>query len=120
MATIIEAGLGQWLADAAPLPEPSHGRISRQSRYFPIPPTVDLQPDSRGQYHLLSVTAADRTGLLYAIARTLTRHGIRLQTARIMTLGERAEDVFMIQGEALSDNKRQIALETDLLKAIAA
>ncbi len=120
MATIIEAGLAQWLATASPLPEPTHGRISRQSRYFPIPPTVDLQPDSRGQYHLLSVTAADRTGLLYAIARTLTRHGIRLQTARIMTLGERAEDVFMIQGEALSDNKKQIALETDLLKAIAA
>jgi [protein-PII] uridylyltransferase len=36
-----------------------------------------------------------------------------------MTLGERAEDVFVIEGESLHDNKQQIALESDLLKAIA-
>ena len=81
---------------------------------------MDLRPDTRGQYHVLNVTAADRTGLLYAIARTLAAHQIRLQTARVMTLGERAEDVFLIEGDALNDNKQQIALETDLLKAIAA
>jgi [protein-PII] uridylyltransferase len=69
---------------------------------------------------VLNVTAADRTGLLYAIARTLAEHDVRLQTARVMTLGERAEDVFLIQGESLAENKRQILLEADLLKAIAA
>jgi [protein-PII] uridylyltransferase len=69
---------------------------------------------------VLNVTAADRTGLLYAIARTLAAHSIRLQTARVMTLGERAEDVFLIQGETLAENKQQILLEADLLKAVAA
>ncbi len=80
---------------------------------------MDLRPDNRGQYHVLNITAADRTGLLYAIARTLASHQIRLQTARVMTLGERAEDVFLIEGESLQDNRQQIALETDLLAAIA-
>ncbi|MFZ9480832.1 MAG: HD domain-containing protein, partial [Burkholderiaceae bacterium] len=120
MLTIIESGLGQALASQSPLPAPRHGRISRQSRYFPILPSVDLRPDAKGQYHVLNVTAADRTGLLYSIAKTLTEHGVRLQTARVMTLGERAEDVFLIQGESLAQGRDQIALEADLLKAIAA
>jgi [protein-PII] uridylyltransferase len=120
MVSLIEAGLGETLTNKNRLPAPTKGRMSRQSRYFPIPPTIDLQPDSRGQYHVLNVTAADRTGLLYAIAKTLAEHQIRLQTARVMTLGERAEDVFLIQGEALADNKQQILLEADLLRAIAA
>jgi [protein-PII] uridylyltransferase len=120
MLTIIEAGLSEALRDSAPLPEPMPGRISRQSRYFPIRPTIDLRPDSKGQYHVLNVTAADRTGLLYAIAKTLSAHGIQLRTARVLTLGERAEDVFLIQGATLAENKKQIALEADLLKAMAA
>ncbi|MBU3724652.1 MAG: [protein-PII] uridylyltransferase [Burkholderiaceae bacterium] len=120
MATIIEASLSSTLADRNPLPAPIRGRQSRQSKYFPIPPRIDLQPDSRGLYYVLNVTAADRTGLLYSIAKTLSAHGVRLQTARIMTLGERAEDVFLIQGESLAEGKEQIALEADLLKAIAA
>ena len=119
MTTIIEAGLAEALQDKGPLPEPARPRLSRQSRYFPIPPTVDLRPDTRGQYHVLNVTAADRTGLLYAIARTLAAHHIRLQTARVMTLGERAEDVFVIEGDQLGDSKQQITLEAALLKAIA-
>lgn len=119
MSTLIEAGLAEALGQKGPLPEPARARLSRQSRFFPIPPAVDLRPDTRGQYHVLNVTAADRTGLLYAIARTLAAHQIRLQTARVMTLGERAEDVFLIEGDTLNDSKQQIALETDLLKAIA-
>lgn len=120
MLTIIEAGLARVLAERGPLPAANQGRQSRQSRYFPIPPRIDLQPDSKGQYHVLNVTAADRTGLLYAIAKTLANHRIRLQTARIMTHGERAEDVFLIQGESIREEKKQIALEADLLKAVAA
>lgn len=119
MVTIVEAGLGAALRESGPLPQPSQGRVSRLSRYFPIRPTIDLRADSRGQYHVLNVTAADRTGLLYAIARTLAQHAVRVQTARVMTLGERAEDVFLVEGDAVEDPRAQIALEADLLKAIA-
>ncbi len=120
MASIVEAGLAQALQHRGALPEPVRSRVSRQSRYFPIPPTVDLRPDSRGRFHVLTVTAADRSGLLYSIARTLVSHRVSLQTARIMTLGERAEDTFLIEGSALQENRNQIQLEKDLLKALAA
>ena len=80
--------------------------------------TVDLRPDERGQYYLLSVTANDRTGLLFAIANVLTRYRINLHTAKIMTLGERVEDVFLVDGAALNIQRNQLQLETELLDAL--
>ena len=60
---LVEHELGDRLQQQAALPEPSQGRLSRQSRSFPIKPRVDLRPDERGQYYLLSLSANDRTGL---------------------------------------------------------
>ncbi len=98
---LIEHELGAQLQSQQPLPAPCKARLSRQSRSFPITPTVDLRPDERGQYYLLSVSANDRTGLLYSIANVLARHKLNLHTAKIMTLGERVEDVFLVDGPAL-------------------
>jgi [protein-PII] uridylyltransferase len=83
-----------------------------------VQPAVDLRPDERGRRYLLSVTANDRTGLLYTIAGVLSRHGLALHTARIMTLGERVEDVFVIDGAALSSPRGQLDFETELLAAL--
>ena len=105
---------------ASPLPAPVRGRISRRSRYFPIAPSVELRPDERGQHYLLAVTANDRTGLLYGIAQVLARHGVNLHTARVTTLGERVEDMFLIDGPALAKAREQISLETELLAALQA
>ncbi|MGO4327801.1 [protein-PII] uridylyltransferase [Cupriavidus sp. 2TAF22] len=117
---LVEHELAERLQAHAPLPEPSQGRLSRQSRSFPIKPRVDLRPDERGQYYLLSLSANDRTGLLYAISRVLAKHRISVHTARINTLGERVEDVFLVDGSRLaSDNKLQLQLEQDLLAALA-
>ncbi|HZV66807.1 MAG TPA: [protein-PII] uridylyltransferase [Telluria sp.] len=115
---LIEHELCEVLTSQAPLPAPTRGRLSRLSRTFPITPTVDLRPDERGQYYLLSVAANDRTGLLYAIANVLTRYRINLHTAKIMTLGERVEDVFLVDGAVLNNSRNQIQLETDLLDAL--
>ena len=72
--------------------------MSRRSRSFPVTPRVTLQPDERAQRWLLSVSTSDRAGLLYAIARVLARHHINLHLAKIMTLGERVEDTFLVDG----------------------
>ncbi|MEO7030716.1 MAG: [protein-PII] uridylyltransferase [Herbaspirillum sp.] len=114
----IEHGLTNALQSNEPLAAPTQARLSRQSRTFPITPTVDFRPDERSQYHLLSICANDRTGLLYAIATVLTKFRINLHTAKIMTLGERAEDVFLIDGEALQQTATQVQLETALLEAL--
>jgi [protein-PII] uridylyltransferase len=116
--SLIEHELCGLLTHPEALPPPSKGRLSRLSRTFPIQPTVDLRPDERGQYYLLSVAANDRTGLLYSIANVLSKYHINLHTAKVMTLGERVEDVFLIDGAALSNARNQIQLETDLLDAI--
>ena len=66
----------------------------------------------------LSVAANDRTGLLYSIATVLTKYKINLHTAKIMTLGERVEDVFIIDGAPLANARVQLQLETELLEAL--
>jgi [protein-PII] uridylyltransferase len=116
----VENQLGFALADAGPLPEPSRGRVSRRVKSFPITPRITLRPDERAQRWLLGVSASDRSGLLFSIARVLARHGINLQLAKISTLGERVEDTFLIDGPALQQNKVQLQIETELLDAVAA
>ena len=116
--SLIEHELAELLESHGALPPPTRGRLSRLSRTFPITPTVDLRPDERGQYYLLSVSANDRNGLLYSIANVLAKYRINLHTAKIMTLGERVEDVFLVDGPVLNNARSQIQLETDLLDAL--
>jgi len=115
---LIEHELSESLAQQTPLSPPNRGRLSRMSRNFPIVPTVDLRPDEKGQYYLLSISANDKNGLLYSIAEVLTKYKINLHTAKIMTLGERVEDVFIVDGAALQGARTQIQFETDLLDAL--
>ena len=115
---LIEHELGQSLSRSEALPPPRKGRLSRLSRTFPFTPTVDLRPDERGQYYLLSVSASDRNGLLYAIANVLAKYRVNLHTAKIMTLGERVEDVFLVDGPVLQHARSQIQLERELLDAL--
>jgi [protein-PII] uridylyltransferase len=119
ITNLVEQQLAARLSSEAPLPEPSKGRLSRLSRTFPITPRVDLRADERGQYYILSVSANDRPGLLYSIARVLADHHVGVHAARINTLGERVEDLFLLDGRGLSDNRLQIQVETELLRAIA-
>jgi len=115
---LVEHDLAELLILQPPLPLLPKGNISRQSRTFPTTPTVDLRPDERGEHYLLTLTANDRTGLLYSIANVLSKYRINLHTAKIMTMGERVEDVFLVDGEALSHSRTQIQLETDLLDVL--
>jgi [protein-PII] uridylyltransferase len=117
---LVEHGLTACLKTNTPLPTPNKGRLSRQSRSFPIQPRVSLRADDRGQYFVLSISASDRAGLLYTIAKILAEQQVSLHTARINTLGERIEDVFLLTANHLArDPKLQIQLETELLEALA-
>jgi [protein-PII] uridylyltransferase len=119
MISMIEAELAAEVQSQAPLAPPRGGRLSRRVRHFPISPSVDLRPDERGTFYALQIVASDRPGLLYGVARTLARYHINLQTARINTLGDRAEDVFLVSGENLSNSKTVLQLEQDLLKELS-
>ncbi|TAG27053.1 MAG: [protein-PII] uridylyltransferase [Burkholderiales bacterium] len=115
---MIEAELPRTLQAQGELPSPAKTRISRRAKSFPIAPRVSLAPDDKAQRWLLSVSCSDRSGLLYQIARVLAKHRINLQLAKVMTLGERVEDNFLIDGAELQHNKKQIEIETELLEAL--
>jgi [protein-PII] uridylyltransferase len=115
MISLIEHDLVDRLARQAPLGPPARGRVSRQLKHFPITPEVHVRPDEKGLYHSLAITAGDRPGLLYAIALVFSKYRLDLHTAKIVTLGERAEDVFLVSGEALNNSRVMLQLEQELL-----
>ena len=118
MIQLIEHGIREQLETLPPLPAAMGGRLSRLVKHFPITPEVDIRADERGSQYLMTVTAADRPGLLYAIARVLGQHQITLHTAKIATLGERVEDVFLISGKELGQTATLVRLEQDLLAVL--
>ena len=120
IGSMLEYDLSKAITAQGALPAPGRGRVSRRVQSFPIAPRVTLTPDEKGQRWLLNVSASDRVGLLYSIARVLARHHVNLQLAKIATLGERVEDTFLIDGSELQHNKKQIEIETELLQALAA
>lgn len=74
---------------------------SRRARAFPLVPTIDLHPMSEAHKWKLSLICADRKGLLFSIANVFAAQQIDLKSAKIMTLGERVEDTFIIYSEHL-------------------
>ena len=124
MMSMVEAELTRALTPVGgvliDLPAPARMRQSRRVKSFPFQPRIDLRPDEKAQRWILSVSASDRVGLLYAIARVMANHNVNLQLAKISTLGERVEDTFLIDGAELQHNKKQIEFETELLEALAA
>jgi [protein-PII] uridylyltransferase len=119
LISLVETQLAAALAATGPLPEPRRGRISRRVKSFPVIPRVSLSPDERAQRWLLTVSASDRSGLLYAVARVLARNHINLQLAKVTTLGERVEDTFLVNGAALGRPREQLEIESELLDALA-
>jgi [protein-PII] uridylyltransferase len=119
LISLVETQAMLALASQGPLPEPARSRVSRRVKSFPVVPRVSLRPDERAQRWLLSVSATDRAGLLYAIARILARHRVNLQLAKISTLGERVEDTFLVDGPELQQTRAQLLIESELLDAVA-
>ncbi|MDP3455601.1 [protein-PII] uridylyltransferase [Methyloversatilis sp.] len=119
MIALIETGLAERLQNQTLAEQPVTGRLSREVRHFPITPEVLIKPDERKQHHIMHVTAADRPGLLYSVARVLAAHHINLHTAKITTLGDRVEDVFLVSGAELEKSTTLIRLEQELLGELA-
>mgnify|MGYP000919564422 CR=1 FL=1 len=119
LISLVENQLAEAAASDRPLHEPSRGRLSRRVKSFPVQPRVSLRPDERAQSWLLSVSASDRSGLLYVIARTLAHHRVNVQLAKISTLGERVEDTFLVTGDRLRQDKVQLELETELIDVLS-
>ena len=98
--------LRETLSDQDRFPEVVARRTPRQVRFFAMPTEASLHLDSAMEVSVLEVITPDRPGLLARIGRIFFDYGIRLQAAKITTLGERVEDVFFITdstGQPLQD-----------------
>jgi len=71
-------------------------RTPRQVRMFNTPTRISLSVDERNQRSVLELIAGDRPGLLCDVGKVLLQERIELHAAKIMTVGERAEDVFYV------------------------
>ena len=71
-------------------------RAPRQARMFNTPTQIALNVDERNRRSVLELTAGDRPGLLCDVGKVLMEERIVLHAAKIMTVGERAEDVFYV------------------------
>lgn len=118
--SFVEHELARDLDPANPMQAVPRGRLSRHQRHHPYPTTVRLKADAQGHGHILSITCADRGGLLFTVAEILMRHAVSVYAAKIDTLGERVEDTFLIQGEALNTAAECAALEDKIAKALNA
>ncbi len=71
-------------------------RVDRRLKEFVIPTETDLALDPNGPHSRLRVVCSDRPGLLALLGMLFVELGIGVRQARITTLGERVEDVFVI------------------------
>jgi [protein-PII] uridylyltransferase len=120
-SALIEHELAQSLNQTVATEQPfAAGKIrtSRQSRAFPFVPIVDIQPDERNQNWRLAIIATDRPGLLADVAHIFVDFHVSLETAKVMTLGERVEDIFVIKGEALQKPRIQRQFQTALFESL--
>jgi [protein-PII] uridylyltransferase len=94
--------------------------MPRQARMFTTPTQVGFSDDAENGRTILEVVAGDRPGLLSEIGKVLWDQRVDLHGAKIMTVGERAEDVFYVTDEAGRplDGARRAALAGALQQAL--
>lgn len=113
----IHRALVTHLANKFKLPSLAQRRISRAQAHFNITPKITFtQYNERLQTCLFLITN-DRPGLLAQISQVFLQEKLRLHQAKIVTAGERVEDMFYISnknGRVLT-MKEQMTLREKLL-----
>jgi len=71
-------------------------RAPRQVRMFSTPVQIAISQDGTNARTVVELVAGDRPGLLFEIAKIFDQQNVALKNAKILTIGERAEDVFFV------------------------
>ena len=88
-------------------------RIPRHLRHFDVQNTVDIVLNSTLQQHMVEISTLDQPGLLARIGAIFMQQGLDIHSAKIATLGERAEDIFFVT------KKNDVLMSHDEVKAFA-
>jgi len=117
----IHRDLMESLRSARTDPDIVRRRTSRQLRLFSTPTETQVSRHPSKAQTVLEVITPDRPGLLARIGRIFVDHGVRLQNAKITTLGARVEDVFFItdlDGQPIEDLLRLEAIQAAIRREL--
>lgn len=78
------------------LDPPARRPVPRQLRPFRIHTEINFTQDEANERTVVELLTSDRPGLLARVGYAFAHCGMRLQNAKIATLGARAEDVFFV------------------------
>ena len=92
----IERALWRALQHPEDAPVTVTRRVPRQARMFRTSTQIAVTVDERNRRSVLELIAGDRPGLLCDVGKVLMEERVDLLAAKIMTVGERAEDVFYL------------------------
>ena len=87
------------LSEKSAAAPPVTRRMPRQTRMFTTATQVTFSADPDNGRTIVEVVAGDRPGLLSEIGKVFWDQKVELHGAKIMTVGERAEDVFTVSDE---------------------
>ena len=74
-------------------------RAPRQVRMFSTKTVINFDKDISSKRTIMELAAGDRPGLLSTVGQVFIEFKINIETAKILTIGERAEDVFYVVDE---------------------
>jgi len=79
----------------------------RQVRMFSTTTVISFEQDIANNRTIMELVAGDRPGLLSTVGQVFIEFDVDIETAKILTIGERAEDVFYVidlDNNALTDD----------------
>lgn len=101
-------------------PKFSQKRMPRRLKHFDFPTKVYFDENAIENQHIMNLITLDKPSLLAQVGQVFLEQGIEVHSARITTLGEKAEDIFYISDKndlKLSESKLEM-LKSALITAL--
>jgi len=101
-------------------PEPRPSAFSREMTAV-VPVSVEFDNETSDTLTIIDISARDRVGLLYRIAKTLYDLNLDIASAKIVTEGVRVSDAFYVSDlfrAKISDPERLAKIRGELMKAL--
>lgn len=94
---------------------------SRQAQHFPIPTRISFHNDASNQRIIMELITTDCAGLLSTIGQIFTQFHLELQSAKITTIGSRAEDMFYLSADdalSIEDEYTQEKIRAEIVQRL--